>query len=816
MAFQNRKIIGLGAKRNFTDVDNPTNALNALNLSIKDLNIIKGSATAGVTTSDWISLSRLSTSLYKTLDRYYRETDYYTPIFQSRSGTSNVLLGNLSINGNISGRGIRYRYVVGVGTTASIQIADVSSSRVSSWNPSVVPSTITTPISYGARVGIITGGELRFGTPTTSSQIRFQTSQQPELREFGAEIPTHKIKCSIGGTTVYLYAMRGIPIIFTGTFRNLTPSVTLTNLVSGVKPGWKIQEVANPVGFSTFETTAGRTTSSISYRSTSLRERYIKFYYNPSSIRGITINGAKITTFSQVGLSTLSSLNLAINDIANFPDLNTFAPNLKILNLSRNPLYLSDTLIERRINGILSKIPTGLEELYLGQTFFGSLGATGTVGINSIAEKFPGLKVLNLGRPVIRGTATFHSDSFDPNGYLPNVPNTCETYSVEVNDFRNIGASSGSSKNIKECENLKSLDLSRNLSLADASFSIASDLIQSVNISNTSLPCPNMSGKTNLVSFYGQECNQIGFLTTTSGQYKFENCESLKNLYFNGSNLLGRFPTFANSNLENIELGVTNFTGGNTSGDENFVIHQETFQSCVNLKYLRLTTRGGNSTYITAPIHPNAFNNNSKLTDLRYSSIGRTTGNLPNLSSCPLLSVLIITSNSISGSLPSFASNPNIRYVDLSNNALTGSVLGYSNLLSLTDLYLFRNALTSINTFGTLPVLRNFAVNNNQISGTIPDFSTCTNLVSVNMSSNLFTSYFSGAFSKLLLLKFLDLSNNQLSQQAINAIVSDLLTNYNSANRGGVSINLKNNATPGSSSVDIINFLKLRGWTFIY
>lgn len=816
MAFQNRKIIGLGAKRNFTDVDNAANVLNTLNLPPNDLNIIKGSATAGVTTSDFISLSRLSTPFYKTLDRYYRETDYYPPIFELKSGTNTTLLGNLSINGNISGAGIRYRYVVGVGAAASIQIADVSSSRVSSWNPSISPSTITTPISYGARVEIITGGELRFGTPTSPSQIRFQTSQRPELKEFNAEIPTHKIKCSIGGTIVYLYAMKGIPLIFKGTFRNLTPSVTLTNLVSGIKPGWKIQEVENPVGFSTFETTAGRTTSSITYKSTALRERYIKFYYNPSSIRGLKINSAKINTIPQVGLSTLTSFDLAINDISTFPDLNTFTPELKILNLSKNPLYLSDTSVERRINGILSKIPTGLEELYLGQTFFGSLGATGTVGINSIAERFPGLKVLDLSRGTTRGTPRFYPDSFDSNAYIPNIPNTCETYSVYSNDFRNIGPSSGSSKNIKECENLKSLNFGRNFDLGDASFSIASDLIQSVDINNTLLPCPNMSGKINLISFTADDCRQIGFLTTTSGEYKFENCEALKTLSFNRSNLIGRIPSFTNSNLETLDLREVSLTGGNVSGDENFIIHQETLQSCVNLKTFSLTSRQQGVSLITAPIHPNSFNTNSKLLDIRYNSRGRTTGNLPNFSSCPLLRDILIYSNNISGSLPSFASNPNIRYVDFSSNALTGSVLGYSNLLLLTDLYLYRNQLTSINTFGTLPVLKNFSANNNQISGTIPNFSSCPKLVSLNISSNLFTNYFSGSFSQLLLLKFLDISNNQLSQQAVNAIINDLLTNYNSANRSGVSISLKNNAAPGSSSVDIINFLKLKGWTFIY
>jgi len=62
-------------------------------------------------------------------------------------------------------------------------------------------------------------------------------------------------------------------------------------------------------------------------------------------------------------------------------------------------------------------------------------------------------------------------------------------------------------------------------------------------------------------------------------------------------------------------------------------------------------------------------------------------------------------------------------------------------------------------------------------------------------------------------LRYLDLANNLLSQQAINSIISDLYTNYNSINRSGVTINLRGNAAPSGTSLDYIDILRSKGWS---
>ena len=194
MAITNPKIFGLNVLSYFADVLDKNAALNALNLPPFDLDVIRGSSNAGATRGDWVSLSRLSDPIYKTLDRFSTDSSSYSSILDLRAGTERTLFGNLDINGALSGNAIRYRYLDGTGSGASVKIADISTSRVSSWSSSASPVTDTSPISYGAQVKINTGGALVFGTQ--SSEVtgpRLQTTLTPQVKEFASEFPTSKI-----------------------------------------------------------------------------------------------------------------------------------------------------------------------------------------------------------------------------------------------------------------------------------------------------------------------------------------------------------------------------------------------------------------------------------------------------------------------------------------------------------------------------------------------------------------------------------------------------------------------------------------------
>ena len=107
-------------------------------------------------------------------------------------------------------------------------------------------------------------------------------------------------------------------------------------------------------------------------------------------------------------------------------------------------------------------------------------------------------------------------------------------------------------------------------------------------------------------------------------------------------------------------------------------------------------------------------------------------------------------------------------------------------------MYFQNNNLTGIGEPESLPNLYTYQAPNNQITGQIPDFSGCTNLRSLSLRNNLLTAYKDGAFSKLYRMNFIDLKFNNLTQTDLDNILVDLVDNWTSINRGGVSINLKN------------------------
>ena len=252
MAISNPKLFGLNVLSFLADVENKNLALRSLDLNPLDLDIIRGSANAGATRRDWISFSRLKQPIHKAITRFNSESNQYNNVLEDRAGTDNILFGNLTINGALSGNAIRYRYIKGLGTNSrTIGIADISTSRVSSWSSSANPVIATSPISYGARVGIKAGSALQFGS-APAGQTRLKTSITPTAKEFDSEFPTSEITTTIGGQTVKLYAMKGIPLIFRGFFRNLDASITLTSLINGTPASWKVGETGNANNYVNF------------------------------------------------------------------------------------------------------------------------------------------------------------------------------------------------------------------------------------------------------------------------------------------------------------------------------------------------------------------------------------------------------------------------------------------------------------------------------------------------------------------------------------------------------------------------------------
>ena len=189
MALTNPKIFGLNIKTELADVRNKNTALINLGLNPLDLEIIKGSSNEGMSRYDWFSFSRLKKPIYKNLARFQSESTIFDSILLRRAGTDQTLFGNLDLNGSLSGSAIRYRFLDG---TNPGKLADISTSRVSAWSSSDPRANNNdlniqklAKISYGARVSIISGGQLQFDPQSGNvSGKRIQTSLTPEIREF--------------------------------------------------------------------------------------------------------------------------------------------------------------------------------------------------------------------------------------------------------------------------------------------------------------------------------------------------------------------------------------------------------------------------------------------------------------------------------------------------------------------------------------------------------------------------------------------------------------------------------------------------------
>jgi len=848
MTLTNKKIFGLDVNRYLADAKDADASLRNIGIEPRDLAIIFGSSQIPTTSDDFRSLSRLKQPLYKRLDRFNRDSDQFIPILNKRAGTDGLLFGNLNINGRLSGSAIRYRYVDGSGNSATKKIADISTSRVSAWSSSDphAETDLRAAISYGARISIIPSASgrsyLKFGTQATGSNTnglnisgtpRLQTTMVPQKVEFDSEIPTSKVKINLGGSDVWVYAMKGIPVSFTGFFRNLYgASVTVAGIDAGgskgvIKPSWKIKRTDNPNDYSNYPNTY-----SLNYYSSRGRERNIEIYYPPDSITGLTLNYANISEMPEVKFATMQNLNLNYNNITNFPDFaGGVAPTLTDLRLRNNKFYQSEIAAERKLradasgNTILNKIPTTIQYLDLSGNFYGSIDD------NIFANRFTSLQTLHLGR---NGGAYFHPD--DRTSAVPTVSPTVEHFYIYGNDFRRFAAGNGTTqRNVRQLDNIKTLYLGGNYYLGN-SFADGSDfnidqgisnnnnVIEYVYTNSTGLPLIDLNNRPTLKQYYGSYMRNAGSWFNSSGTYKFDNCSSLTDLYMYACRTTGAFPKFTNQNLAYLDIRYNNMDGGgptSSPSDTDYIIPRDTFIGAPKLTTLySVNSYNGN----TKPIHPDAFTFTPELRNLYWVSYYRTGGSLPDLTNCGNLHWLHLGYNAFGNNntgMPTFSTNTSIGYIYLHYNQLTGTIPEIKNLPSLDYLYLYNNRFTAITEPGSLPNLRRFYVHQNNIQGAIPDFTSCPRMQYLALFTNKFNGYTVGSFKELYNIRYIDVSNNNLPQSAINKIIDDLYDNWTSYKRGGVSINLRNNTAIGASiktlpsdpQLDKIYELRAGGWS---
>ena len=810
MALKNTLVFGLDVNVSLADVLNRTECLSNLNLDIRDLELVRGLGASGAsaTSDDFQSMSNLSRPVTRSFDRYASDTNLYLGILAEKGGSDAQLQGNLDISGGIAGSAIRFRFLQGelsASTDATPKWGDISTSRVSSWSSLQVGSepADTDPILFGGNVevqGGITTGKLKSRTVAT-------------LREFDSEVPTHKIKLSVNGATRYAYAMKGIPLIFRGFFRNADIDIRLSSYVANnSRVSYKIRPT-DGTSVEKFQD-VGSLRALLQYRSPFAKERDIEVYYDPRNINYISLNRIGIQQLPAIKIPSLLTLNINSNNLREFPDLNFFCENVRTLDIRNNAFYLSSIENERRFNNnILAKLPSTITSLDIRGCFRGSIAFTNK---DDLATTLPNLRTLYINRS---GSLRFYPDSEsttqDGGLELPLVSNTVTSYQASQNDFRRFPADTGSGKSIKTLTDLTNFNLYGNWNLVDDNFSIFTSTLDYINIGATRVSLPSLQNQTNLSRIYfhynrNGSANNSMFIpgSTDNTGYKFINCGKLDTIYGYNASITGYIPRFqGNKKLRYIDLRYVNgLTGGRpdkstTPGDTDYkILYNDSFEDTV-LQYVYIIA---NNTNFTGGLEPDCLQTiTSTLYYFYFVSYGRCGGAFPNTSGLGNLRYANCPYNGFTGSLPSLGSSPNIYYINFSTNDFTGQI-GYNGRTNLQFIYLNDNQLTGFsNQFGSLPKLRYLYCSSNEFAGTIPNLSAaCPNLerfISANNSPG-FNSYLVSSFESLPKLRILDLSNNNLSQTDIDNILFDLVKNYQAANRPGVTINLLGNTAPSSST----------------
>lgn len=817
MTLKNSLVFGLDVNVSLADVLNRTECLTNLNLDRRDLDLIRGLGASGVsaTSEDFQAVSNLSRPVVRTFDRYNADTSLYQSILAVKGGVDAQMPGNLDIAGNLAGSAIRFRFLEGKlqpNTSATAKWADISTSRVSSWSSIQVGSSEapTDPILFGGSVSV--GGSI------TTGKLKTRTVALPRL--FDSEVPTHKIKLNINGTPRYVYAMKGIPLIFRGFFRNANIDIRLTGYVANNS---KVSYRITPTDGSAVETyeDIGGLRSYLQYRSPFAKERDVEVYYDPRKIYFLAMERIGMNTLPSIKINSLTYLNIQYNNFRELPDLTFFSPNLTSLYLDGNNLYQSSIVTERKFNtNVLNKLPTTLTTIRMRGCFKGSISFTNN---DDLADRFPNLISFDVGRI---NSLRFYPDS-DSTGQAgghetPLISNTIQTYYIYNHDFRAFPADNGNGRSPKTLTNLKNLHLYGNWNLTDTNFTLATSTISYLNIGATRVSIPSLQNQSSLGSFYFQYNRQTSnnqlfnpnAVDNTS--YKLINCSNLDTLYGYNASISGPIPKFqGNKKLRYIDLRYCNgLTGGRfdksgdgtagnygNPGDTNYkLLYNDTFAGTA-LQYIYIIA---NNTKFAGELEEDCLQTiTATLYYFYFISYGRAGGNFPNTSGLGNLRYVRCQYNGFVGTLPTFASSPNIYYIDLSTNNFTGAV-SFNNRNNLYYIFISNNQLDSFsNSFSGLPNLIYFYASSNKFNGQIPNLSSICPKIRRFISNNNnpgFSSYISGSFISLPQLQILDLSNNNLSQTDIDNILFDLVSNYSAANRGGVSVNLLGNSAPSSST----------------
>lgn len=754
---------GLNINRNMTDIENSAEALKNIDLDLRDLDRIRGvTDPGGVTRSDFKCLSGLNLDLEKSVGSLSAETSTYNILTSNFYDDKSLIDANLTVNGQFAATAIKYRYLEN--TTNAIKTADISTSRVSSWSSfSNAPGS---PIFYGGQVDL--EGNIELSDLTILGPA--------EAKRFESEIPTHRIEIDVNNEKIFLLAMKGIPLVFTGFFRDLSPFIRI-NQIGTIRPSWVIKNL-NDSGEFTFQNVLTSTTSQISFRDTQAKPRNILFYYPVDNIAQINLPNANLTEMPEVVLTNLNFLNLDNNDFREMPVFSNF-PSLATLSLQNVNLTRSQDPNLRTLNSnIVARFPQSLRNLTIGNCYSGASTADfSSFSLVSLS--------INAGSRLNRRLS----------GVSPSVnPNTIETYDIRFNLFTNIAA------NVKNATKLRNIYIDYNsFNNTDMFFNSQDVEIFSSMENNHNLV--NLAGRTKLTTYLFTYAGIAGGNREVTDI--FNGCTSLSTINLYASAVTGRIPPFQGCNsLSSLEMRFTRVTDAvpASGGNPPYVIGETTFDSCRNtISFIGIRSSFFNS---LGEFHPSCFRLMPSLSYLEISS-NKTgvRGNLPDFSTARNVQYILLYNNNLSGNIPNFSTNTRLFFINLANNLLEGSVPNV-NQPNFQHLILTNNRLDTFFPLDSVQVVR-IHLDWNNITR-IPDLSNLINLQELLLNNQRLGSantlrYTIGSFVGLRSLRNINLANNSMTQGAVDQIILDFSANYDNNPRRNVTVNLRGNSAPSTT-----------------
>lgn len=794
---------GLNVQLAMNDVDNAAQSLINLGLDQRDLALISGLASnANVEANELHTVSGLVVDQKKELASLARSSTTVGSLLNSLKDVGQPLDFNLEIDNQINAAAIKYNYLDF--SNNSNKVADISTSRVSSW------SSIGSSILYGGEVEV-TGDNITFSS--------LGTSTAPIAKTFRAEVATHKLLINVNGSPKEFLAMKGIPLEWEGFFRNVDLSHAVNSVSDSqgvVPPVWRITNKAGGQSYNTGDATgsigAGAVDSPAVYafRDSSSKARKIEFFYNPLKILELRLPGCNLTEWTNVGLDNIQRIDINNNDFYELPKFGPssrggdgLAVDLKKITISANDMSRAEDASGAQIpaNTQLNTLPTTLTHLTMNGVFSDST----TIDLTDYEDlsflQFQTYYSRNAQRRMTGGTISPKTFIDSANPKIKGIGQ----YRIYHQPYSQLDAGVCASPNLTYlyfpwC----GITTAENRSGGTSPITIASNNIGEVISYGNAHNVIAMNGKTSL-SNYVQAYSRPDSSKSRNLAGQFTGCTGLTQLYFYASSTIQADigTAFANqslSSLSTLDLRWTSASGG---------LEDTSFDGADALVHIRFAGSAHNDSdfYGTAASKANGnngevFSNMSSLQWLYVYSNGNIAGELPDFSNNTNMRGIYIRNTQTTGPLPNLVSNQNLYYLRLDSNNMTGTVPTWSTN-ALRYVFCYNNSLSGSLPALNTPYLYYLYLQNNNLTGNLPSMSGAIRLQRLYLNSNSISGYTTDALKYNTSLSIIDLSNNQLPASVGAPLINDLFDNYSGNPRSGVSVNLLGNN--GLSRTNIVN-----------